>query len=93
MSQKPGSPAVEGGSRESGEELTLEARLQRLEEIVTALEAGDVELERGLRLFEEGIFHIRTSERLISRAELRVEELTGEKEGTRTEPLGMDAQQ
>ncbi len=93
MSERPGGPAAEEGSRESGEELTLEARLRRLEEIVTALEAGDVELERGLHLFEEGIRHIRTSERLISRAELRVEELTGEEEGTRTEPLGTDPRQ
>lgn len=93
MSERPGGPAAEDGSGESGEELTLEARLQRLEEIVVALEAGDVELERGLHLFEEGIRHIRTSERLISRAELRVEELTGEGEATRTEPLGTDAQQ
>ena len=93
MSERPSGPATAEGSGESGEEPTLEARLQRLEEIVVALEAGDVELERGLYLFEEGIRHIRSSEGLISRAELRVEELTGEGEATRTEPLGTDAQQ
>ena len=93
MSERPGGPADKEESGESGEELTLEARLHRLDEIVTALEAGDVELERGLHLFEEGIHHIRTAERLISRAELRVEELTGEAEATRIEPLGTDTQQ
>jgi len=56
---------------------TLEARLQRLDQIVATLEGGDIELEKGLALFEEGIRLIRESEKLISQAELRVEELIG----------------
>lgn len=72
---------------ETGGELTLEGRLQRLDEIVAALEGGEVELERGLALFEEGIRHIRESERLISQAELRVEELVGEEGELGTRPL------
>ncbi len=80
-------------SREGGEEdLTLEARLRRLDEIVSALEGGDVELEQGLALFEEGIRHIRESERLLSTAELRVEELVGRGKGMTTRPLEEDAQ-
>jgi len=65
------------------DELTLEARLQRLDEIVGILESGDVELERGLALFEEGVRLIRESERQISMAELRVEELIGTGSETR----------
>ena len=71
----------------TGGELTLEGRLQRLDEIVAALEGGEVELERGLALFEEGIRHIRESERLISQAELRVEELVREEGEPGTRPL------
>ena len=57
---------------------TLEARLRRLEEIVSALEADDVALERALALFEEGIRHVREAERVLADTELRVEELLAE---------------
>jgi exodeoxyribonuclease VII small subunit len=56
----------------------LEARLRRLEEIVSALEADDVALERALALFEEGIRHVREAERVLADTELRVEELLAE---------------
>jgi len=57
---------------------TLEGRLQRLEEIVSALEADDLALERALALFEEGIGHVREAERILASTELKVEELLGE---------------
>lgn len=69
------------------DELTLESRLRRLDQIVAALEGGDVELERGLALFEEGVGHIRKAEALLAQAELRVEELVGQAEGLHTRPL------
>ncbi len=66
-------------ARESGDgQMSLEVRLRRLEEIVGALEGGEVELERGLALFEEGVRHVREAEALLSLAELRVEELVGD---------------
>jgi exodeoxyribonuclease VII small subunit len=65
------------GGGVGGEDLSLEDRLRRLDEIVAALEGGEVELERGLALFEEGVKHIRAAERLLATAELRVEELVG----------------
>jgi len=69
----------------SEDEPTLETRLRRLDEIVATLEGGEVELERGLSLFEEGVRHIREAESLLSRAELRVEELVGEAEALRVQ--------
>lgn len=50
----------------------LEARLSRLESIVAALERDDLELEEALRLFEEGIGHIRATRELLAAAELRI---------------------
>lgn len=83
-----GSPdEAEKYPEEQDGELTLEARLRRLDEIVGQLEGGEVELERGLALFEEGVRHIRASETLLSQAELRVEELVGESESLRTQPM------
>jgi exodeoxyribonuclease VII small subunit len=91
VTRKPGADEPGAGRPPGGEdaedELTLEARLQRLERIVASLEGGDVELERGLELFEEGVRHIRAAEALLSRAELRVEELVGEVESLEVRPF------
>jgi len=76
------------GKGESGqEEPTLETRLSRLEAIVAALESDDIELERALELFEEGVGHVRSAEELLRGAELRVEELLGEAGSTEVRPF------
>ena len=62
---------------------SLETRLRRLEEIVGQLETDDLELDRALALFEEGVTHVKEAEGALAAAELRVEELLGEGEGTR----------
>ena len=54
---------------------TLEERLRRLEEILVRMESDEVPLEEALKLFEEGIAHVREAERVLAAAELRVEEL------------------
>ncbi len=56
----------------------LESRLRRLEEILSRLEADEVDLEHALELFEEGVRHVREAERILARTELRVEELLGD---------------
>ena len=62
----------EGGSGTEGsaaeEEPGLEVRLSRLDEIVAVLEADDLELERALSLFEEGVAHVRAAERMLAEA-------------------------
>ncbi|MBT8395928.1 MAG: exodeoxyribonuclease VII small subunit [Gemmatimonadetes bacterium] len=68
---------VEGTGPGEGNE-TLEARLKRLEEIVGRLESEDLELDRALALFEEGVGHVKEAEKTLTAAELRVEELLGE---------------
>ncbi len=72
---------------EASGEMSLEARLERLEEIVGKLEADELELEAALALFEEGIRHAREAERILAAAQLRVEELVGEGDEMRTEPF------
>lgn len=64
---------------------SLEARLGRLEEIVGQLETDELELDRALALFEEGVTHVKEAESVLAAAELRVEELLGE--GNETRPL------
>lgn len=61
----------------------LERRLKRLESILSALEADELELEKALELFEEGVSHVRAAEKVLAETELRVEELLGDGERTR----------
>lgn len=67
--------------------LSLERRLARLEEILTAIEADELELGESLKLFEEGVGHIRAAEETLATARLRVEEVL---EGGETRPLDED---
>ena len=69
---------------------SLEERLKRLEEIVRALEAADLDLEGALALFEEGVEHVRGAEATLRIAELKVEELLGSEEDSVIRPLEED---
>ena len=70
--------------REGAPDPGLEGRLKRLDQIVSSLEADDLDLERALALFEEGVAHVRAAEKILAEAELKVEELLL---GDRTRPL------
>lgn len=68
----------------TGADAGLEVRLKRLDQIVASLEADDLDLEKALSLFEEGVAHVRAAEKILAEAELKVEELLL---GDRTRPL------
>lgn len=59
---------------------TYEKALARLEEIVTSLEKGDLELEEALKLFEEGTKLSTECYERLSKAEQKIVELNGEKQ-------------
>lgn len=82
-----GAEGNEARGADAGDGLSLEARLRRLEEIVTSLETDGVELDRALALFEEGVGHLRRAERTLAEAELRVEELIGRGDALETRAL------
>ncbi len=66
----------------------IERRISRLEEIVSRLEREELELDEALRLFEEGIGHLREVRGMLRSAELRVEQLIEEADGSfTTEPF------
>lgn len=60
------------------EELTFEQAFAELETIVSALESGDHPLEEALGLYERGQNLARHCAGLLDRAELRVQQLSGE---------------
>ena len=62
--------------------MSFETRLKRLEEIVSELESDTLDLERSLKLFEEGIACLRDATSELTRAEAQVERLVEHEDGT-----------
>ncbi|MDH4046121.1 MAG: exodeoxyribonuclease VII small subunit [Gemmatimonadota bacterium] len=56
--------------------------LERLEAIVRDLERNDVDLDRALALFEQGVRELRDARALLEDAELRVRKVVEEADGT-----------
>ena len=51
---------------------SFENNMQRLEQIVRAMERGDVALEESLKLFQEGTELVRSCNELLDNAQLQV---------------------
>jgi exodeoxyribonuclease VII small subunit len=62
-------------------DLKFEECLTRLEQIVGALEAGNLSLEESLKVFEEGIALARHCARYLDEAERRIERLVKDDAG------------
>lgn len=62
-------------------DLKFEDCLTRLEQIVTALEAGNLPLDESLKVFEEGIALARHCSRYLEDAERRIEILVKDDTG------------
>lgn len=74
------------GSRRVGAyemtELAFEDVLGRLEGIVRTLEREDLELEQALRLFEEGVGHLRSAGATLRILDARVKQLVEAADGS-----------
>ena len=64
---------------------TFEENMQRLEQIVRALERGDVALEDSLKLFQEGTELVRSCGKLLDEAQLQVKKIAVDAEGNPVE--------
>ena len=64
------------------ENATFEANMQRLEQIVRAMERGDVPLEESLKLFQEGTELVRNCGKLLDEAELQVKKVMTAADGS-----------
>lgn len=63
-------------------DLKFEDCLARLEQIVSALEAGNLPLEESIGLYEQGVLLHEHCSRLLSQAELRVQRLVEQAGGS-----------
>ncbi len=61
---------------------TFEENMQRLEQIVRAMERGDVALEESLKLFQEGTALVRRCGKLLDDAELQIQKVTATDDGS-----------
>ena len=63
---------------------TFESNMQRLEQIVRAMERGDVALDESLKLFQEGTELVRACDKLLNDAQLQVEKVAKGPDGNPT---------
>lgn len=65
--------------------MTFEENMRRLEQIVRAMEQGDVPLEESLKLFQEGTKLVESCGKLLDEAELQVKKIMRNDEGNPVE--------
>ena len=70
---------------------TFEENIQRLEQIVRAMERGDVALEESLKLFQEGTALVQSCGKLLDDAELTVKKIMADGNGDPVEGEFQDA--
>ena len=72
-------------------EVKFEKAMTRLESIVEELERGDLNIEKSLEIFEEGIKMSRVCSNKLNEAEAKIEKLTkGKKDEIVTELFPLD---
>ena len=64
---------------------SFEENIQRLEQIVHAMERGDVPLEESLKLFQEGTALVQACGKLLDEAELQVKQIVVGNDGAPVE--------
>lgn len=62
-------------------EIKFEKAMIRLEKIVEELERGDLDIDKSLEIFEEGIKMSRVCSKKLTEAEAKIEKLTKGKKG------------
>ena len=76
----------------STKKLTFEQSLARLDQIVKALEKGDLPLEQALGLFEEGTGLIRSCGKVLDQAEQKIVTLSQGPDGAPVEAPFLEAE-
>ena len=62
-------------------EIKFEKAIQRLEKIVDDLEKGEMDIDKSLEIFEEGIKMSRVCSKKLNEAEAKIEKLTKNQKG------------
>ena len=62
-------------------QIKFEKAMQRLEQIVEDLEKGELDIDKSLEIFEEGIKMSRVCSKKLNEAEAKIEKLTQSQKG------------
>lgn len=62
--------------------MSFEASMERLEQIVRAMERGDVALEESLKLFQEGTELVRSCAKLLDDAQMQIQTVMTASDGS-----------
>ena len=62
--------------------MTFEQSMQKLEQIVRAMERGDVALDESLKLFQEGTELVRNCGKLLDEAQLQIQKVMTAADGS-----------
>lgn len=68
-------------------EIKFEKAMERLEHIVDELEKGELDIDKSLQIFEEGIKMSRVCAKKLNEAEQKIEKLTRDPKGELVEEL------
>lgn len=71
----------------SKKKMTFEESMSRLEQIVRAMERGDVALEESLKLFQEGTELVKNCGKLLDEAQLQVNKIMVAADGSPVEEV------
>ena len=74
----------------SKKKMTFEESMGRLEQIVRAMERGDVPLEESLKLFQEGTELVKNCGKLLDEAQLQVNKIMVAADGSPVEEAFTD---
>lgn len=69
---------------------TFEENMQRLEQIVRAMERGDVALDESLKLFQEGTQLVQSCGKLLDEAQLQISKIAVAADGSPVEEAFAD---
>lgn len=70
--------------------MSFEENMTRLEQIVRAMERGDVPLEESLKLFQEGTELVKVCNKMLNEAEQKVTKIVTQSDGSLTEEVFSD---
>ena len=74
----------------SKKNVSFEENMQRLEQIVRAMEKGDAPLEESLKLFQEGTELVKSCSQMLDMAEQQVTKIVTQADGTPAEEVFTD---
>jgi exodeoxyribonuclease VII small subunit len=74
-------------AKENPKPQTFEESVAQLEQIVAAIESGQIGLEESLAKYEQGMDLVKKCRSILDRAEKRIEQLTQTADGLCAEPL------